>query len=94
MRKGLVVVQFVIAQVLVAVTLVTIEQLNFFRQTPLGFDNRGIALLAIPTDSLSQGKLESFRSKLLEEPEVNNVSFSFSAPFLKATDALSLKLHR
>ena len=79
-RKGLVVSQFVIAQVLVAATLITVDQLNFFHQTPLGFDKNGVVLLDVPTDSLSQTKLEPFRSKLLEEPQVSNVSFSFTAP--------------
>ena len=79
-RKILVVSQFVIAQVLVAATLITADQLNFFHQTPLGFDKNGVVLLDVPTDSLSQTKLEPFRAKLLEEPQVNNVSLSFTAP--------------
>jgi putative ABC transport system permease protein len=80
LRKGLVVVQFAIAQVLVIATLIVLQQLNFFRTAPLGFDKDSIILFPVPTDSLNQTRIESFRNKLLQEPEVKNVTFGFGAP--------------
>jgi ABC-type antimicrobial peptide transport system permease subunit len=80
LRKSLVVVQFVIAQILVIVTLVVLQQLRYFRNAPLGFNEDSVLLFSIPTDSLSQTKIESLRSTLLLQPETTGVSFSFTAP--------------
>jgi ABC-type antimicrobial peptide transport system permease subunit len=80
LRKYLVVVQFVIAQILVIVTLVVLRQLDYFRTTPLGFNKDSILLFSVPTDSLSQTKIEPFRNTLLQQPETIGLSFSFTAP--------------
>jgi putative ABC transport system permease protein len=80
LRKGLVVIQFVIAQVLVIATLIVFQQIDFFRSAPLGFDKDSIILFSVPTDSLNQTRIESFRNKLLQEPEIENMTFNFSAP--------------
>jgi ABC-type antimicrobial peptide transport system permease subunit len=80
LRKSLVVVQFVIAQILVIVTLVVLQQLRYFRNAPLGFNKESVLLFSVPTDSLSQTKIESLRSTLLQQPETTGVSFSFTAP--------------
>jgi putative ABC transport system permease protein len=80
LRKGLVVVQFAIAQVLVIATLVVVKQLDFIHSTPLGFERDSIILFNVPTDSLNRTKSEAFRHTLLQEPEIENITFSFSAP--------------
>jgi len=80
LRKGLVVAQFAIAQVLVIATLVVVRQIDFFHNTPMGFDRESIILFNVPTDSLNRTKIEAFRHTLLQEPEIENVTFSFSAP--------------
>lgn len=80
LRKGLVVVQFVIAQVLIIITLIVLQQLDFFRKAPLGFDKDSILLFSIPTDSVSRTRIESLRNTLLQQPEIKNVSFSYTAP--------------
>jgi putative ABC transport system permease protein len=80
LRKSLVVVQFVIAQILVIVTLVVLQQLRYFRNAPLGFNKESVLLFSVPTDSLSQTKIESLRNMLLQQPEATGVSFSFTAP--------------
>lgn len=80
LRKGLVVTQFAIAQVLVIATLIVFQQLDFFRNTPMGFDRDSIILFNVPADSINQTKIEAFRHTLLQEPEIENVTFSFSAP--------------
>jgi putative ABC transport system permease protein len=79
-RKGLVVIQFAIAQILVIATLVVLQQLDFFRSAPLGFDKDSIVVFSVPTDSLNQTRFEGFRNKLLQEPEVKNVTFNFTEP--------------
>jgi len=80
LRKGLVVVQFAIAQVLVMATLVVVRQLDFIHSTPLGFERDSIILFNVPTDSLNRTRIEAFRHTLLQEPEIENVTFGFSAP--------------
>ena len=51
LRKGLVVFQFVIAQLLIIGAIVVARQVRFFHQYPLGFHKSGIALIEIPSDS-------------------------------------------
>ncbi len=93
LRKGLVVVQFAIAQVLVIATLIVFQQLDFFHSAPLGFDKESIILFPVPTDSLNQMRIESFRNKLLEEPEVKNVAFGFGAPLAESNRAVGFRFN-
>lgn len=91
LRKSLVVVQFAIAQILVIVTLVIVHQLDFFRHAPLGFDKDAIVLFSVPTDSLSQTRVESFRQNLLHEAEIQNVTFGFTEPQSKSNRRISFQ---
>jgi putative ABC transport system permease protein len=79
-KKGLVILQFSIAQVLIIATLVVFRQMDFFKSAPLGFNKDSIIIFSVPTDSLNQTKIEAFRNNLLQEPEVKNLTFSFTAP--------------
>ena len=69
-----------IAQVLVIATVVVVRQVDFFLNTPMGFNRDSIILFSVPTDSLNRTKNEAFRHTLLQEPEIESVTFSFSAP--------------
>jgi len=80
LRRGLVVLQFCIAQVLVIGTLVVINQMNYFKNFPLGFDKDAIVNVTIPTDSMSHLKIDALRNQLLQQPGVKKVSFSFASP--------------
>jgi predicted permease len=80
LRRGLVVLQFTIAQILIIGTLVVISQMNYFRNATLGFDKDAILMVPIPQDSVSVTKMETFRNQLLEQPGIKNVSFSFTSP--------------
>lgn len=80
LQKSLLIVQFVIAQILVITTLIVVQQLDFFRKAPLGFDKNAVMILPMPDDSLSQAKIESLRNALLQEAGVKSVSFSFAPP--------------
>jgi len=80
LRKSLVVVQFMIAQVLVVVMLVILLQIDFFRKADPGFNREAILLFSIPTDSSSLTKFESLRNTILQQPGVEQVSFGFAAP--------------
>jgi putative ABC transport system permease protein len=80
LRKSLVMVQFAIAQVLIIATLIVFQQLDFFHSAPLGFDKNSIIVFRVPTDSLNQTRIESFRNKLLLETKIKNVTFGFTPP--------------
>lgn len=80
LRRGLVVFQFCIAQILVIGALVIISQMNYFKNAPLGFDKNAIISVPLPTDSISQTKYNALRDQLLQQPDIKNVTFSFSSP--------------
>ncbi|HEY2726886.1 MAG TPA: ABC transporter permease, partial [Parafilimonas sp.] len=80
LRKVLVVLQFTIAQVLIIGTLVIIQQMNFFRNSPMGFDKEAIVTVPNPDDSMSQSKIGSLKNQLLQQAGIKNVSFSTFSP--------------
>jgi len=80
LRKGLVVLQFCIAQILIISVLVVVSQTDYFRHASLGFDKDAIVNVPIPNDSLSQTKMETVRNQLLQQPAIKNVSFSTFSP--------------
>jgi predicted permease len=80
LRRVLVVFQFAIAQVLVIGTLVVVKQMNYFRSVPLGFDKNAVAMVDLPTDSLSLRKQAYLKQLVLQEPGVINASLCTSAP--------------
>lgn len=93
LKKGLVVIQFAIAQILIIATLIVFQQIDFFRSAPLGFDKNSIILLPVPTDSSSQTRIESFRNRLLQESEIENVSFSNTAPLSRSNRRLGFRFN-
>lgn len=80
LRKTLVVVQFAITAVLIIGTLVIIKQMTFIRNKSLGFDTSSIAILNMPTDSLSKLKYNTFKEIMLKTPGIGKVSFCSEAP--------------
>ncbi|MDB4901465.1 MAG: FtsX-like permease family protein [Mucilaginibacter sp.] len=80
LRRGLVVLQFCIAQVLVIGTLVVITQMNYLKNYSLGFDKEAIVNVNVPSDSVSHLKIDALRNQLLQQPGIKSVSFSFASP--------------
>jgi predicted permease len=80
LRRALVVLQFVIAQVLIIGTIVVVRQVHYFSDASLGFNTDAIINIALPNDSLSRTKREVFRSELKKQPGVKAVSFSYASP--------------
>jgi putative ABC transport system permease protein len=79
-RRGLVVFQFVVAQVLIIGMVVIVQQMKFFQSHDMGFDKEAIVNLSIPSDSVSMSKLDYLRSKVRSVNGVKDVSFSFASP--------------
>jgi predicted permease len=80
LRRGLVVLQFAIAHILIIGTIVVVSQTNYFRNASLGFDKAAIINVPVPGDSLSETKYDQLRNELKKNPDVENVSFSYASP--------------
>ena len=80
LRRGLVVFQFVIAQTLIIGTLVVASQMEYFRNTDMGFNKEAIINASVPGDSLSRTKIDAFNNDLKNITGVKDVSFSMFSP--------------
>jgi len=76
LRRSLVVAQFVIAQLLIIGTIVVVQQMQYFRTRPMGFDQHAIALLELPSNSVDVTRQGYLKSLLLEVPGVEAASLS------------------
>jgi len=79
-RRGLVVFQFIIAQVLIIATLIVVKQMNYFATRPIGFDKEAIVNIPFPGDSIGHSKLDFLRKKLSESKNITRVSFNSTTP--------------
>lgn len=86
LRRGLVVFQFVIAQVLIIGTLVIVKQMDYFMDRPLGFDKDAIVNVPFRVDSLRISRLDYLRDQLLSINGVQAVSYSSNTPIENAND--------
>ncbi len=80
LRRGLVVLQFSISQVLIIGTIVAVGQMSFVRNADLGFNKDAVLLLNATSDSSVTSKQEAFKHDLLALSGVQSVSFSSDAP--------------
>jgi putative ABC transport system permease protein len=80
LRRALVVAQFAIAQLLIIGTIVAVNQMNFVNEADLGFNKNAVLVIPGYTDSISLGKMESFKQQILQNPDVKSMSFASDAP--------------
>jgi len=80
LRRGLVVFQFIIAQVLIIATLIIVKQMDYFTSRPIGFDKNAIVNVPFPSDSIGFSKLNYLRKRLADTRNIQNVSFSSTTP--------------
>ena len=80
LRKGLVVIQFAISQILIIGTIVAISQMNYVHTADLGFNKEAILIISTNSDSAVFSRQEAFKQKLLQMPGVQSVSFSSDVP--------------
>ncbi len=78
LRRGLVIVQFLISQVLVICTLVVISQMDYFHNADLGFRRTSIINFGLPEPDAARVSL--LRSELGRNARISHVSFAFSSP--------------
>jgi putative ABC transport system permease protein len=77
-RRALVIVQFVIAQILIIGMLVVSDQMKYFSSKPLGFSHEAIVMVSLPKND--QVILENFRTRLETNSKIKKVSFAIGAP--------------
>ncbi|WP_353721640.1 ABC transporter permease [Dyadobacter sp. 676] len=88
-RKGLVVTQFSISFVLIAVSTLIILQSRYMKNKDLGMDKDLILHLNLP--ETNPGKLTALRNELSALPEVSDMSFFRSAPSVQVSGGGSIK---
>ena len=76
LRRGLVILQFTLAQALIIGTLIVVSQMNYFKTAQMGFDKEAIINIPIPNDSISRTKMTALKTELLQQPHISGVSFS------------------
>ncbi len=86
LRRGLVVFQFIIAQILIIGTLIIVKQMSFFTNQPLGFNKDAIVNVPLPTDSISNTRLDYIKQQLKNINGVQAVSFNSNTPIEDNTD--------
>jgi ABC-type antimicrobial peptide transport system permease subunit len=69
-RRGLVVLQFAIAQILMIGTLIAVRQMNLVQETDLGFNKEAIYYMDVPSDTRETNRMETFKQELLRIPGV------------------------
>jgi predicted permease len=74
LRRGLVVLQFVIAQLLVIGTLVVVKQMQYFRDRPMGFTKNAVVLINLPSDSSFKLQYHYLEKELGKIPGVTAAS--------------------
>ena len=78
LRKGLVIFQFLTAQVLIIGAIVVAKQMDFVQSVPLGFDKNSVVDIALPENKPAQ--LKKLQNKLSSIPGISSFSLSLDAP--------------
>ena len=80
LRRGLVILQFAISQILVIGTIVAVSQMNYVQHADLGFNKESVLVLNHNSDSALVSRQLAFKQKLLQLPDIKSVSFSSDVP--------------
>ena len=78
LRKGLIVFQFGLSQLLIICTVVVLSQMHYFNTASVGFEKEAILTVNLP-ESDAQA-VETIRNQLSRESSVKEVSFSLNTP--------------
>lgn len=89
LRRGLVIFQFIIAQVLIIGTLIIVKQMNYFMDQPLGFDKDAVINVPFRIDTTLTSKMDYLKRQLLSASGVQTVSLSTNTPVENGNDTWS-----
>ncbi len=74
LRKALIIIQFSLSMLLIVSMLIVINQVNFMKNTPLGFDKEQVILVSL-SGSIKQN-FGVFRNKLLDQSDIQNIALT------------------
>ena len=80
LRRVLVVLQFAFSQILIIATIIAVGQMNFIRQSDLGFNKDATLVVYLNSDSVSRSRHSAFKDALKSRSDVKDVSFAFDPP--------------
>jgi putative ABC transport system permease protein len=80
LRRGLVITQFAISQLLIIGTVIAIKQMNYVNSADLGFNKDAVLVIPCATDSISLARLNSFKAQVLAMPGVKAATFTSDVP--------------
>ena len=82
LRRGLVISQFVFTQVLIVGMLVTSQQVNYYYNKPLGFNEESVAIAPLASrDSVS---IVQLRDRLMQHGEISHASLALGSAISEA----------
>jgi ABC-type antimicrobial peptide transport system permease subunit len=79
LRRGLVMFQFVVAQVFIVAVIVAASQMQYIRSKPLGFRKEGVLNFRLP-DNVTPAQVSAFRSELAQIPGLLTTTRTTGAP--------------
>jgi putative ABC transport system permease protein len=91
LRRGLVVFQFVISQVLVIGTIVLLSQMNYFNNKDLGFSKEAVVLVPLPQRDNVTAKT-AVRAAVRDLPGVESVSLCNTPPSSGAVSVTDFRM--
>src|SRR5690606_4432816 len=74
LRRGLVVLQFVISQILIIGTIVVTSQLQYFKNKDLGFKKEAVVTFPLPENERNQ--LTALKDRLNSSNDIKKVTFA------------------
>ncbi|PZX52768.1 putative permease [Algoriphagus ratkowskyi] len=80
LRRSLVVMQFVIAQVLMIATVIAVKQMTEIQSADLGFSKEAVYYFRIPTDEVKDGRMDVLKQRLESNSQIKSVSVSSDVP--------------
>ena len=78
LRRGLIVGQFAISQLLIIATIIAYSQMSYFRSVDLGYSRETVLTVKLPQNEA--GQLENLRAQLGSVPGVAALSFGMTTP--------------
>ena len=78
LRRGLIIGQFSISQILIIGTIIAYSQMKYFRSVDLGYSRDAVLTVTLPQNE--PGQLENLRAKLTNVAGVKSISFGMTTP--------------
>ncbi|HEV7347705.1 ABC transporter permease [Telluribacter sp.] len=89
LRRGLVITQFAISQVLIIGTIVIADQMRYSKESDLGFNKDAVVMLPVPVRD--GAKLSTLRSRIEQVAGVTGSSFCYQAPAASSNSSTGLR---